>query len=309
MVTEQLMKTYRILLGCKLSWLANGLSLSRQTISSFPRWRESMHELDSRRRGNDGYATHLLAALISLCIASFSFQAQAEPKGNSASSGASTRAASEYQITISKNSRVPVLDPDVQIGYEALQQFNVAKARQSYLAALQRDGSQRDALLGLLHASHAMGDDVMGDNVTALNALKRLRELFPRDAHALAAGFLMTGSGAAETESRFKSLIDSVENSAPLYYALGVLYADQGRLGEAHIALDQAVARANYQADYVFNLAVVVDRMGHSAKAAKLYVRALNLSSDHPAAFSRDVARSRAKVLVNLQGTNGLGND
>ena len=256
MVAKQLMKTYGIMLGSKLSWLTG--------------------------------------CFLSLCIVCFSCQAQ------------TGKAASDYQIRISKNSRVPVLDPDIQLGYEALQQFNVAKARQSYLAALQRDGSQRDALLGLLHASHAMGDDVMGDNVTALNALKRLRELYPRDAYALAAAYLITGSGAAETESRFKSLIDHVENSAPLYYALGILYADQGRLGEAHIALDQAVSRSNHQPDYVFNLAVVLDRMGHSASAAKQYVRALNLSNEQPAAFSRDVARSRAKVLVNLQGSNGL---
>jgi tetratricopeptide (TPR) repeat protein len=194
---------------------------------------------------------------------------------------------------ISRRQLTSAVDPDVMRGYKALQQNQFSQAREAYSQALARNATQRDALLGIAYAHQALGDSAQ-----AISTLRRLIELYPRDADGLSALYLIAGGDPQSEESRFKQLLERSERPAALHYALGVLYFDQSRFGEAERAFDRAFSMDPEQADYAYNLALSLDRLGRLREAARQYVVALNLANQTSAVFSRDVARARLRVLV-----------
>jgi tetratricopeptide (TPR) repeat protein len=217
----------------------------------------------------------------------------------------STTDASNIRIT--KRTQAAQVDPDVDKGYRALLAGEYSQAKEFYLLALRRDNGSRDAIIGMAHALHALGD-----TTTAVSALRRLVDLYPRDAEGIAALSLLGASGGANTtdvESRLKYQAERSSRPAPLLYALGVQYADQNRWGEAKLMFERAVSQNPSDPDYHYNLALTLDRMGESQRALRAYVEALNLSAQRAASFSRDEARARARVLsvpaaVNLGSTS-----
>ncbi len=82
----------------------------------------------------------------------------------------------------------PWWTPTPSRGYEALQGGRYGEARGAYEQALKRDGTLRDALIGL-----AWSLEGLEDHQGAQAALRRLLELYPRDAEALAAQYLVSG--------------------------------------------------------------------------------------------------------------------
>jgi Flp pilus assembly protein TadD len=185
------------------------------------------------------------------------------------------------------------VDPDVQRGYKALQQNQFGQAREAYSQALTRNPTQRDALLGIAYAHHALGNTEQ-----ALSTLRRLVDLYPRDSDAMSAIYLISGGDLQVEETRFKQLLERSEAPAALHYTLGVLYFDQNRFGEAERAFSRASSIAPDQPDYAYNLALALDRLGRARDAARQYVVALNLANLSNAVFSRDLARARLKILT-----------
>jgi Flp pilus assembly protein TadD len=188
-----------------------------------------------------------------------------------------------------------VIDADVLRGYKALQNNQFSDARQAYVLVLSRQASHRDALLGLAYAQYGLGDIAQ-----ATGLLKRMMELYPRDSEALSALYLISGGDPAQQESLLMQHLSRAEHPAPLLYALGVLYYDQQRYGEAHRVFSRAFSIEPTQPDYAFNLALSLDRLGQAREAARQYVLALNLANERNAVFSRDIARSRVRVLTAL---------
>lgn len=204
----------------------------------------------------------------------------------------------EASPQITRRQLSATVDADVLRGYKALQLNQFAQAREAYSQALTRNATQRDALLGIAYAHQALGDTAQ-----ATSTLRRLVELYPRDSEAMSALFLIGGGDAQIEESRLKQLLDRSERPAALHYALGVLYFDQNRAGEAERAFDRAVQLDPEQPDYAYNLALALDRLGRIRDAARQYVAALNLANNTNAAFSRDVARARLRVLTTTADT------
>lgn len=232
-----------------------------------------------------------------LCAATLAW-GQAKPGANPPAQAAQAGAASrEPDIRISRRKPAPTVDADVKRGYEALQAGRYGEARGAYEQALKRDGTLRDALIGLAWSMQGMED-----HQGAQAALRRLLELYPRDAEAQAAqylvGGLMGGGTPGDAAARFRQLAERSERNAPLHFALGVIHAEQGRWGEARMAFERAAALEPGQPDYLYNFALSLDRLGQGPEAMRQYVKALNLSFRQPAAFNQEAVRTRLRALA-----------
>jgi tetratricopeptide (TPR) repeat protein len=199
----------------------------------------------------------------------------------------------EQAPRITRGQTAAAVDSDVLRGYKALQQNQFGQAREAYSQALTRNSTQRDALLGIAYAHHALGNTEQ-----ALATLRRLVDLYPRDSDATSAIYLIAGGDFQTEETRFKQLLERSERPAALHYTLGVLYYDQGRFGESERAFSRAASIEPEQPDYAYNLALALDKLGLARQAARQYVVALNLANQANAVFSRDLARARLKILT-----------
>jgi tetratricopeptide (TPR) repeat protein len=219
------------------------------------------------------------------------------PKNSAAENGLQSAKAAIEQLEplpqITRRQSNMAVDPEVMRGYTALQQNQFSQAREAYSQVLTKNPTQRDALLGIAYAHHALGDTAQ-----ALSTLRRLMDLYPRDSDASSALYLIGGGDPQAEETRFKQLLERSERPAILHYALGVLYFEQSRYGEAERSFSKAVSMDPDQPDYAYNLALSLDRLGRVRDAARQYVSALNLANQASAVFSRDVARSRLRVLT-----------
>jgi len=231
-----------------------------------------------------------LLPFLLLCAAPLAW-GQAKP-GTAAPAQAST-ASRDPDIRITRRKPAPIVDADVKRGYEALQAGRYGEARGAYEQALKRDGALRDALIGL-----AWSLEGLEDHQGAQAALRRLLELYPRDAEALAAQYLVGGGIPGDAAARFKLLAERSERNAPLHFALGVIHAEQGRWGEARLSFERAAALEPGQPDYLYNFALALDRLGQGPEAMRAYVKALNLSYRQPAAFNQEAVRNRLRALA-----------
>ncbi len=175
--------------------------------------------------------------------------------------------------------------------WQALRDGDFERAERLYRAALAEEPRQPDALLGLATVIEWRGD--------AAGAAAAYRDVLARDpanAHALAALARLGRAAAPETESQLRSLI-AERPAAPLLFALGNLLAADQRWADAQAAYFEAASLAPAQADYVYNLAVALDRLGQPRAAARHYARALELASGGgTAAF--DLAATRARLAA-----------
>ncbi|MGH8565036.1 MAG: tetratricopeptide repeat protein [Gammaproteobacteria bacterium] len=183
------------------------------------------------------------------------------------------------------------VDPDLAEAYRAFQSGNPSRAETLYRRVQAREPERRDALLGL--AAVAMRQ---GRTPEAYGYYRRLIELDPRDSVALAGIASLTGSGEREAnESRLKLLLDQSPNAAHLHFALGNLYAKQGRWAYAQEAYFKAYTSDSQNPDYSFNLAVSLDRLGQGRAALGYYRRALNKADQGVKGFNT------AQVLTRIQ--------
>ena len=106
----------------------------------------------------------------------------------------------------------------------------------------------------------------------------------------------LTDSGGREAnESRLKLLLDQSPNAAHLHFALGNLYAKQGRWAEAQGAYFKAYTSDSKNPDYSFNLAVSLDQIGQGRAALGYYRRALSAADRGVKGFDT------AQVLTRIQ--------
>lgn len=188
----------------------------------------------------------------------------------------------------------PAPDENLLQAHGHIQKSELDSARSSYEKALQHDPNNTDALLALAAIAQKQGrqDDAERFNQRALVAN-------PADPAAQAAA--LSGATATAdpmtTESRLKILLSSQPESAPLNFALGNLYARQGRWSEAQQAFFNAVAAEGDHPDYLFNLAVSLDHIRQTRLAAQHYRLALDAASKRPAAFDREQVQRRLTKL------------
>lgn len=182
--------------------------------------------------------------------------------------------------------------PPIQHGYSALQAGDLATARQQYDLALLQDPNNRDALLG--SAAVAMREH---DGRQASANYLRLLELDPKDPEALAGLAELRPGDLQANEITLRGLAREHPESGPVQFALGNLYARQGRWPEAQQSYFRAFTAVPDNADYAFNLGVGLDRLNQPRLAKTYYRRALELAQTSPPGFNPDSVRKRLQAI------------
>jgi tetratricopeptide (TPR) repeat protein len=169
-----------------------------------------------------------------------------------------------------------------------------AQANNLYAQVLSREKNNRDAIMGL--AAIALKKN---DARTAMHYYGKLLELDPRDPVANAAIINMNSSlnDDTQSEARLLYLLRLEPNAAHLYYALGNKYAAQSKWPESEAAYFNAYQHDSTSADYAYNLAVSLERIGQPKEAIKYYKAALQLAQNSNISFSIDVVKKRLEQI------------
>jgi uncharacterized protein HemY len=184
------------------------------------------------------------------------------------------------------------LDPALLRGFEALTAGNLDAAEREYAVALKSAPNCRDALHGA--AATALRKN---DRARAEDHFRRAAAADPRDGFAIAGLAALSGYPPA-TEIRLKSLIAAQPEEAALHFALGNLYAASNRWRDAQEEFFAAHAAAPEQPDYLFNLAISLDRLHQPALARRFYDSALDAAAKRPAAFDPALVTARLRELA-----------
>ena len=195
-------------------------------------------------------------------------------------------------IRIVRGSTANPLFPKLQEAWIAFQAADYLRAESLYREVRAVDAGNVDALLGL-GALAARG-----------NRTAEAREMYqavllaePKNATALSALSTLPVAGTSQLdESALKNLLREQPNAANLHFALGLQYVADGRWPDAQIAFFDAVRNEPTNADYAYNLAVSLDRLGQAGPAAAYYQRALNLATAS-ALFNPGIAQARLNTL------------
>lgn len=186
-------------------------------------------------------------------------------------STAAGHAAAALSVTRSDGSAA--IDRHLQTGYQALAAGNLAGARDEYLAALEIDPNNVDALMGTATAAARGGRP--GD---ADAAYAQVLQLEPGNPDAIAAKAMLAahGSTGEAGESRLKVLIASGDGGRPaLHAALAGVYAADSRWGDAAQEYFTALGKDPGNPDLAFNVAASLDQNRNLAMALNYYRQAL----------------------------------
>jgi tetratricopeptide (TPR) repeat protein len=187
--------------------------------------------------------------------------------------------------------RTELLDPLLRDAYFAYSSGKLDDAQQLYLAMFKKDASNTDSLLGLAAIAQQRGESQVAAQYYA-----RVLVLDPRNAAANAG--MSTLSTDDHNESRLKTLLREQGNSGALHFALGNLYAEQSRWGDAQQAYFNAYTLESGNAEFAFNLAVSLDHLGQNKLAAQHYQRALQLDRLNNAGFDHTQIEQRVQELT-----------
>jgi Tfp pilus assembly protein PilF len=196
----------------------------------------------------------------------------------------SVAAASDFSMQPARSAP----SPQIERAYQAFQAGQISTARQLYQQVPNGDSSL-DVQLGLAAIALASNDPAR-----AARHYQRALELDPRNATANAALLNMVGDAAPDaSEQRLKALI-ATQPSGQLYFALGNLYAEQGRWPDAEQAYFEAFQRTPANADFAYNLAVSLEQIGQPKAALNYYQKARALMQAGRVQF--DPARLDARI-------------
>ncbi|MYM31113.1 tetratricopeptide repeat protein, partial [Duganella sp. CY15W] len=183
--------------------------------------------------------------------------------------------------------------PALDGAYQAFNSGDLPGAQQQYDAALAQDPNNRDALLGAATVATRQNQ-----KDRAAGYYLRLLELSPNDAAATAGLIGLRQGDISLSETRLKNILATNPEAAPVLFALGNLYAQQDRWGDAQQAYFRAVGSAPDNPDYAYNLAIGLDRLNQPKLALTYYQRALALGQDKAVAFDRNTLRKRMHELT-----------
>ena len=221
----------------------------------------------------------------------------AAPDAPPAPAAKSDTAAQSIQIEHAQDG--DAVDPILLAAYQAYRSGNFDTARQRYHEVLRKNAQNRDALLGMAAIAQQQSQDAI-----AASYFNQVLMLDPRDPVANAGMAALVGTiDTAATESRLKLLLAQQPRpvgaqSSALYFALGNLYAEQSRWGDAQQAYFNAYNLEPDNAQLAFNLAVSLDHLGQGKLAAQHYQRALQLDISYNPGFNRAQTQQRINELT-----------
>jgi Flp pilus assembly protein TadD len=192
-------------------------------------------------------------------------------------------------IEIRHTSNVSRLNPALTHGYRLFQSGDLDAARQQYQTALRQEPNNRDALLGL--AAIAVN---RRQSAVAADYYSRLLDLDPADPDAIAGLVSEQQGDPAQSESRLKKVLAADPQASAVLFALGNLYAQQSRWADAQQVYFRAYVTAPDNANFAFNLAVSLDKLGQRKLALEYYRKALLLKDGN---FDGAAVQKRADEL------------
>lgn len=224
----------------------------------------------------------------------------ASPSHELAKQNASVTAQQDQRVKLQHGSnslfqerpQAELIDPLLRSAYLAYRDGKLDEAQQLYLSMFKKDAHNSDTLLGLAAIAQQRGD-----KQTAAQYYTRVLTLDPRNALANA-GMSALSNDVDNNESRLKILLREQGNSAALHFALGNLYAEQARWGEAQQAYFNAYTLESESAEFAFNLAVSLDHLGQEKLAAQHYQRALQLDPSHSSGIDHRQISQRVQELT-----------
>lgn len=185
------------------------------------------------------------------------------------------------------------VNPQVASAWQAFQSGDLAAAQRNYQAVLKSEPKNVDALHGL--AAIGLRE---GRPEAAEAYYLRILEADPKDSAAQAGLIGLRGQvDPTQSESRLKNLLAGQPDSPTLNFALGNLYAQQGRWNDAQQAYFRAFAGDGENPDYQFNLAISLDQLRQPKLALQYYQGALAAAAQRPAAFDRKQVAARISEL------------
>jgi tetratricopeptide (TPR) repeat protein len=202
-------------------------------------------------------------------------------------------------IHIEHDHESDTVEPILLAAWQAYHNGDFEAASQLYSEMLRKNvqghnAPNRDALLGMAAIAQQRSQDSI-----AAQYYSQLLDLDPRDPDAHAGMSSLLGAfGAANMESSLKFLLVQHPEAAVLHFALGNLYAQQSRWGDAQQAYFGACALESDNARFAFNLAVSLDHLGQGKLAAQYYRRALQLDSVGNIGFDRAQTQLRLDELT-----------
>jgi Tfp pilus assembly protein PilF len=211
-------------------------------------------------------------------------------RSNSTRRSSATQAGAGIQIqTQSENDGI---FSTLTAAYQAYQSGDLGTAWQRYREVLQKDPKNRDALLGMAAIAQQQGQDD-----AAMQYYRQVLLLDPRDPVAQAGMSAFSTGDAAGKESRLKLSLAQTPQSAALHFALGNLYTEQSRWGDAQQAYFNAIRLEPGNAQFAFNLATSLDHLGQRKLAAQYYALALQTDTTGNAGFNRVQTQLRLNQL------------
>ena len=217
------------------------------------------------------------------------------PSGLSRPAGTLTApgAQSMHGIQVQKQIENDSIYTALMAAYQSYQSGDLDTAWQRYRDVLHKDPKNRDALLGMAAIAQQKGQDD-----AAMQYYRQMLILDPRDPAAQAGMATFSTADAAGKESRLKLNLAQSPQSATLHFALGNLYTEQSRWGDAQQSYFSAYNLEPSNAQFAFSLATSLDHLGQSKLAAKYYETALKLSTAGSSGFDREKTEQRLKKLT-----------
>ena len=158
---------------------------------------------------------------------------------------------------------------------------------------LKSEPKNTDALHGLAAISLRQGQPEAAEDFYF-----RILEADPKDSAAQAGLIGLRGQvDPTQSESRLKNLLAGQPESPSLNFALGNLYAQQGRWNDAQQSYFRAYSADSENPDYQFNLAVSLEQLRQPKLALQYYQGALAAATQRPAAFDRNQVAGRVSEL------------
>lgn len=190
--------------------------------------------------------------------------------------------------------RAPLkVNPALLRGYDAFNRGDLELAQVEYERAQKSDPRNTDALHGLAAIAVRQGRHEEADLL-----YRRIVEADPQDTVAMSAlvnNRSQIDPGAAE--SRLKSLSAAQPDLAAPQFALGNLYARQGRWNEAQQAYFRAYNAEQDNPDILYNLAISLEHLRQNKLAAQYYSLAIAATQGRRAGFDPAQATARLQAL------------
>ena len=185
------------------------------------------------------------------------------------------------------------VNPQIASAYQAFLSGDLATAQRDYQQVLKSEPKNINALHGLAAISLRQGQYEAAENLYL-----HILEADPKDSAAQAGLIGLKGQvDPIQSESRLKNLLAGQPDSPSLNFALGNLYAQQGRWNDAQQAYFRAYTSDSENPDYQFNLAVSLDQLRQPRLALQYYQGALAAATQRPAAFDRNQVAGRVSDL------------